>query len=327
MSDNGTLEYIHQDHLSGTSLMTDTEGASLGIIKYMPYGETRAGDVPTDILFTGQRLDATGLYFYNARYYDPLIGRFISPDTIVPGPANPQSFNRYSYCLNNPLKFIDPSGHDVYINGMNVEWIDYYLEYMDLFWLEGSYEIYEETINSPIYQAYDIIRKTDDYYTEQFESTNIRVDIVESNDLSGFTIIKDMGNGQKEVYGTLAETQRVGDTITMKINNAVVEYLGVGDIVRQASHEFVHAHGDLLNPRIPNSKFEENLGDMYSYYICDKAGITYPQGIGYLASPNDFFALTTKYENTYYANYPTFPSDLNYINNLYRHIGDLDILK
>jgi RHS repeat-associated protein len=70
-----------------------------------------AGSVPTDKLFTGQRLDGTGLYYYNARYYDPSIGRFISPDTIVPHPANPQSFNRYSYCLNNPLTYIDPSGH------------------------------------------------------------------------------------------------------------------------------------------------------------------------------------------------------------------------
>ena len=62
--------------------------------------------------FTGQRLDTTGLYYYGARYYDPTIGRFISPDTIVPSYMNPQSFNRYSYCLNNPLKYTDPSGHD-----------------------------------------------------------------------------------------------------------------------------------------------------------------------------------------------------------------------
>jgi RHS repeat-associated protein len=59
----------------------------------------------------GQRLDATGLYYYNARYYDPMIGRFISPDIIVQSPANPQTLNRYSYCLNNPLKYRDPSGH------------------------------------------------------------------------------------------------------------------------------------------------------------------------------------------------------------------------
>ncbi len=66
--------------------------------------------VTTDKLFIGQRLDSTGLYFYGARYYDPAIGRFISPDTIVPDPASPQSFNRYSYCLNNPLKYTDQSG-------------------------------------------------------------------------------------------------------------------------------------------------------------------------------------------------------------------------
>ncbi len=48
-----------------------------------------------------------------ARYYDATIGRFISADTIVPDWTNPQSLNRYSYCLNNPLKYIDPSGNDV----------------------------------------------------------------------------------------------------------------------------------------------------------------------------------------------------------------------
>ena len=47
----------------------------------------------------------------NARYYMPEVGRFISPDTIVPEPGNPQSFNRYAYALNNPIKYNDPSGH------------------------------------------------------------------------------------------------------------------------------------------------------------------------------------------------------------------------
>jgi hypothetical protein len=43
--------------------------------------------------------------------YDPIIGRFISPDSIVPDLYNPQSLNRYSYCLNNPLRYTDPTGH------------------------------------------------------------------------------------------------------------------------------------------------------------------------------------------------------------------------
>jgi RHS repeat-associated protein len=70
-----------------------------------------SGTIPAGKEFTGQRLDSgTGLYCYGARYYDPEIGRFISPDTIVPDFANPQSLNRYTYVLNNPLKYIDPTG-------------------------------------------------------------------------------------------------------------------------------------------------------------------------------------------------------------------------
>lgn len=47
----------------------------------------------------------------NGRMYDPVIGRFFSPDIMVPKPMNSQSYNRYSYCLNNPLKYVDPSGY------------------------------------------------------------------------------------------------------------------------------------------------------------------------------------------------------------------------
>ncbi len=48
---------------------------------------------------------------YNARYYDPAVGRFISADTIVPNPMDPQQLNRYSYVRNNPVLYRDPSGH------------------------------------------------------------------------------------------------------------------------------------------------------------------------------------------------------------------------
>jgi RHS repeat-associated protein len=63
-------------------------------------------------LFTGQELDEeTGFYNYNARLYDPEIGRFLSADTLVPGRFNSQAYNRYSYVFNNPLCYADPSGH------------------------------------------------------------------------------------------------------------------------------------------------------------------------------------------------------------------------
>ena len=53
-----------------------------------------------------------GLYDYNARYYDPYLNRFVSADTIVPDSADPQALNRYSYVNNNPVRYVDPTGHD-----------------------------------------------------------------------------------------------------------------------------------------------------------------------------------------------------------------------
>jgi RHS repeat-associated protein len=92
--------------------MSTSTGTLDSSITFFPFGSTRTGSVNTAKKFTGQRLDDTGLYYYGARYYDATIGRFISTDTIVQNPANPQTLNRYSYCLNNPLKYIDPTGHD-----------------------------------------------------------------------------------------------------------------------------------------------------------------------------------------------------------------------
>ena len=103
------VNYIHSDHLSGTNVAS---GAQSGDIKYFPYGATRSGAVSTAYKFTGQRLDdSTGLYYYGARFYDPLIGRFIQPDNVVPNPGNPQDLNRYTYGRNNPLTYIDDDGH------------------------------------------------------------------------------------------------------------------------------------------------------------------------------------------------------------------------
>jgi len=91
--------------------MSTSTGTVDSTISYFPFGLTGTGSVNTTKEFTGQRLDATGLYYYNARYYDPQIGRFISPDSAGQDLNNPQTLNRYSYCSNNPLKYIDPSGH------------------------------------------------------------------------------------------------------------------------------------------------------------------------------------------------------------------------
>ncbi|MDW8186391.1 MAG: RHS repeat-associated core domain-containing protein, partial [Anaerolineae bacterium] len=110
----GTLYYLLSDHLGSISAVTNLSGSAIARQWYYPYGGVRAstGTLPTRRGYTGQLADETGLYFYNARYYSPLLGRFISADSIVPEPGNPQALNRYSYTYNNPLKYLDPSGHD-----------------------------------------------------------------------------------------------------------------------------------------------------------------------------------------------------------------------
>jgi RHS repeat-associated protein len=112
--------FLHTDHLGSNSITTNASGAVLARQSYMPFGSVRSGgtgSMPTDIGFTGQRLDAGtgGLMYYGARYYLPGLSRFASADTIVPGAGNPQALNRFSYALNNPIKYTDPSGHCVVI--------------------------------------------------------------------------------------------------------------------------------------------------------------------------------------------------------------------
>jgi len=115
MRDGGTVYFLLTDHLGSTAVTADGNGARTAELWYKPWGEYRGtpyGTTPTSYRFTGQREDASiGLYFYNARYYDSTLGRFIQPDTIVPNPGDPQSLNRYSYVGNNPLRYTDPSGH------------------------------------------------------------------------------------------------------------------------------------------------------------------------------------------------------------------------
>lgn len=107
--------YPHNDHLSGTNVVTDAYGNIAQHIDYYPFGETRINQQNTAHdqreKFTGYELDSTSnLYYANARYYDGAIGRFISVDPWEGDLTDPQTLNKYSYVLNNPLKYVDPTG-------------------------------------------------------------------------------------------------------------------------------------------------------------------------------------------------------------------------
>jgi RHS repeat-associated protein len=115
VSGNNGLSYFYSDHLGSASAL-QKPNATMAYTWYLPFGGYRPGSAPTQTItdrdFTGQRENMElGLLYYNARFYAPTLGRFISADSIVPNPANPQSYNRYSYVLNRALNFTDPTGH------------------------------------------------------------------------------------------------------------------------------------------------------------------------------------------------------------------------
>ncbi len=110
------MNYLLGDHLGSTSLSTDAAGNVVSELRYKAWGEVRyaSGATPTDYTYTGQYsyTNDFGLMFYNARWYDPSLGRFAQADTIVPEQSQDvQAWDRYAYTNNNPVRYTDPSGH------------------------------------------------------------------------------------------------------------------------------------------------------------------------------------------------------------------------
>ena len=106
--------YLHVNGRRSTTLVTDETGTAKNWIRYDAYGVQTATspDLPSR-LFLGRQFDSdTDLYYYNARYYQPSLGRFIQADTDYGASVlRHDSANRYAFLLNNPSFGYDPSGH------------------------------------------------------------------------------------------------------------------------------------------------------------------------------------------------------------------------
>ncbi|MGK3963948.1 RHS repeat-associated core domain-containing protein [Sorangium sp. So ce118] len=122
--------YYHPDHLGSTSFASNNEQTLTQRDEYFPSGELwiDASDSRYELrrayVFTGKELDqATGLYYFGARYYDPRMSAWLSPDPILdeymqggPGAGvfNPGNLGLYSYTLNNPVNLVDPDGRQTH---------------------------------------------------------------------------------------------------------------------------------------------------------------------------------------------------------------------
>ncbi len=124
---NGTSEtqYLHNDHLGSIAVKTGGTGSVAQVLdrlSYDAFGKRRQvngqdfASPPAGTLRRGftehEHDDDVGLINMNARQYDPTLGRFLTPDPTIQAPFESQSFNRYSYVMNNPLSLIDPTGFE-----------------------------------------------------------------------------------------------------------------------------------------------------------------------------------------------------------------------
>jgi RHS repeat-associated protein len=110
----GTVTYYHNDLLGSPVAATNSTGQVIWRESYRPYGERITNDANSasnKVWFTSRRQDAeTGLVYMGARYYDPVMGRFLSIDPAGFDEKNIHSHNRYAYANNNPYRFADPDG-------------------------------------------------------------------------------------------------------------------------------------------------------------------------------------------------------------------------
>ena len=108
--------YYHPDHLGSSSYITNLDGEVVQHIEYVPFGEVfveeRNNIWNTPYLFNAKEFDEeTGLYYYGARYYEPRLCLWISVDIEQ---ENHPNISTYTYCLNNPIIFIDPDGKGIW---------------------------------------------------------------------------------------------------------------------------------------------------------------------------------------------------------------------
>jgi RHS repeat-associated protein len=125
------ISFIHTDALGSVRMITDASGQVQASYNFMPFGQQFGGgsqDPTNNLLFTGKERDKETAFggwqsfdYFGARYYQPQASRFTSPDSArYSDPTVPQSWNQYTYVLNNPLRFTDPDGHEC-IEGIESE--------------------------------------------------------------------------------------------------------------------------------------------------------------------------------------------------------------
>ncbi len=122
---SGRTFYLHGDETGSIRMVTDDQGAVSARVSYSPFGRlvSRSKRLPPQVpfVYAGLELDkVSGLFLAGSRYYDPTLARFLGADLAAPFVTDSQSLNPYSYALNNPFVYADPSGKNPILIAMAI---------------------------------------------------------------------------------------------------------------------------------------------------------------------------------------------------------------
>jgi len=183
--------YLHADHQDSVETMSDEAGAVFERMRYEPFGGRRHAQAlgsprprGTPLVrqgFTGHEHDEeVGLINMKGRMYDPALGRFLSVDPLMVGPRTSQALNGYSYVLNNPLRYTDPTGFET--NELPVIVYDSWYGTSAPFGASGSYGVHRQRLSQALAGlsgGFAVVRENGTRPTDGGEETNYDVVLLE----------------------------------------------------------------------------------------------------------------------------------------------------
>jgi RHS repeat-associated protein len=231
--------------------VTSENGVTTEEIMYTPFGE-QLNETEERYTYNGKELDETGLYYYGARYYDPVIGRFVTRDPLTGGRKSPQTLNRYAYCRNNPLRYFDPAGTDDEDSQKKVEDVFARLQNINPDALKEIQELLDSKDISAV-QALEMI----------LELLGFTVTALGGNDLS---VVIDDGQSitVKAVTSLIVNGQEAWGVVTpdgIRINTSSGK---VGDFTLTMLHEISHV---AIPGNDQNTEHPFIWGVEYSYFV------------------------------------------------------------
>jgi len=192
-ADGLSLYYMYNGHADVTALIDATTGTTRATYYYDAFGNideqkyytasgTETTPINNSIMYAGYQYDEeTGLYYLNARMYDPKIARFLQEDTYSGTINDPLSLNLYAYCANNPLIYVDPTGHMYGYFDENGKWVGYTHSCNPAAYTVGGYNGADEYVYGSLYstertiihkRTYEKVEAIDGNWATYFEEFN-----------------------------------------------------------------------------------------------------------------------------------------------------------